>query len=78
MTLCGCRSPAICTMDYAKYSPSPKGHWEKPQAMVNRVCTKCWAHWFGPAGEVVKYTKEAWDRWMSECFEINQNLKDAT
>jgi len=64
LTPCACRSPAICTMDYDKYSPSPKGHWTAPQAMVNRVCTKCWAHWFGPVGAVKVYTVKEWDSYM--------------
>lgn len=74
LTPCNCSSPAICTMDYDKYSPSPRGHWTKPQPMVNRVCTKCWTHWFGPVGKVVAHTKAAWDKRMSKCFEINQGI----
>lgn len=66
MTPCECANPAICTMDYDKYSPAPEGHWSAPQRMANRVCTKCWAHWFGQVGSVVQYTRTQWNGRMQE------------
>ena len=62
---CKCARPAICTLDYDKYSPSARGHWSDPEPRINRVCTKCWTHWFGPEGSVRVYTRAAWDKWMS-------------
>jgi hypothetical protein len=63
MTTC-CAKPAICTMDYDKLSPSPKGHWTKSGRRVNRVCTNCWTHWFGPENAVMQYTRQQWDNYV--------------
>lgn len=67
MTAC-CAKPSICTMDYDKFSPSPKGHWAEPKRMVNRVRTNCWAHWFGPESRARQFTRAQWDKWINASF----------
>ena len=62
LTPCGCRRPAVQTMDYKKYSPDD---WSNPEPRINRVCLKCWAHWFGPPDAVKFYTSKEWDAWIS-------------
>jgi hypothetical protein len=74
MTAC-CAKPAICTMDYDKFSPSSKGHWTTPKRMVNRVCTHCWTHWFGPESKVRQFTRAQWDKWINAAFAADRQAK---